>query len=88
MLGLGEGIDEVRTVLRDLRSAGCGILTLGQYLRPSLNNLPVERYYRPEEFDELRQEAMALAFRDVISGPRVRSSYRAGLPSAHGQTPR
>jgi len=77
MLGLGEGVDEVRTVLRDVRSAGCDILTLGQYLRPSLNNLPVERYYRPEEFESLRIEALGLGFLRVAAGPLVRSSYHA-----------
>jgi lipoic acid synthetase len=77
MLGMGEGIDEVRTVLRDLRSAGCDILTLGQYLRPSLNNLPVERYYRPEEFESLRNEGLGMGFRNVSAGPLVRSSYHA-----------
>lgn len=76
MLGLGEEGGEVRSVLRDLRGVGCDILTVGQYLRPSSRNLPVERYYRPEEFEALRREAMALAFREVVSGPMVRSSYR------------
>jgi len=77
MLGLGEGIDEVRTVLHDMRSAGCEILTLGQYLRPSVNHLPVERFYRPEEFAALRQEALTFGFFEVIAGPMVRSSYQA-----------
>lgn len=78
MLGLGEGMDEVRTVLQDLRLAGCEILTIGQYLQPSLNHLPVERYYRPEEFEQLRTEALDLGFHHVVSGPLVRSSYHAG----------
>ena len=82
MLGLGEGIDEVRIVLQDLRSAGCDVLTLGQYLRPSLNNLPVERYCRPEEFESLRNEALGMGFRSVVAGPLVRSSYHAAHYSA------
>lgn len=77
MLGLGEEQAEVETVLRDLRAAGCDILTLGQYLRPSLDHLPVERYVTPAEFAELRSAAMALGFRHVESGPLVRSSYHA-----------
>lgn len=77
MLGLGEGMDEVLSVLKDLRNAGCDILTLGQYLRPSLNHLPVERYCRPEEFRALRREALDLGFRHVVAGPLVRSSYHA-----------
>jgi lipoic acid synthetase len=77
MLGLGEGIEEVRTVLHDMRNAGCEILTLGQYLRPSVNHLSVERYYRPEEFAALRKEALTFGFLEVIAGPMVRSSYQA-----------
>ena len=84
MLGLGEGRDEVRSVLQDLWSAGCGILTIGQYLRPSLKHLPVEQYYRPEEFKELRAEALDLGFHNVVSGPLVRSSYHA---SRYGSEP-
>lgn len=77
MLGLGEEVGEVRSVLQDLRSVGCDILTIGQYLRPSPRNLPVERYYRPEEFGSLRNEALDLGFRRVAAGPLVRSSYHA-----------
>ena len=77
MLGLGEEMDEVRAVMIDLRSAGCSILTLGQYLRPSKDHLPLERYVTPDEFDALRKEAIALGFRHVESGPLVRSSYHA-----------
>jgi lipoic acid synthetase len=90
MLGLGEGTDEIRTVLQDLRSAGCDILTIGQYLRPSLNHLPVERYYRPEEFESIRSEALGLGFRGVAAGPLVRSSYHAsryGAGSAQNEQP-
>jgi lipoic acid synthetase len=77
MLGLGEERAEVESVLRDLRAVGCDILTLGQYLRPSLDHLPVERYVTPAEFAELRSAAMAMGFRHVESGPLVRSSYHA-----------
>jgi len=77
MLGLGEEIGEVMDVLRDLRSAGCDIVTLGQYLRPSRTHLPVERYVHPDEFAELGRAARALGFRHVESGPLVRSSYHA-----------
>jgi lipoic acid synthetase len=77
MLGLGEETAEVEGVLRDLRAVGCNILTLGQYLRPSREHLPVERYVTPAEFAELKSAAMALGFRHVESGPLVRSSYHA-----------
>ncbi len=86
MLGLGEGMDMVRPVLQDLLSAGCKILTIGQYLQPSLNHLPVERYYRPEEFEELRTEALGLGFDHVVSGPLVRSSYHAACYGAEPVT--
>ena len=77
MLGLGEETAEVESVLRDLRATGCDILTLGQYLRPSRDHLPVERYVTPAEFAELKSVAMAMGFRHVESGPLVRSSYHA-----------
>jgi lipoic acid synthetase len=77
MLGLGEETFEIESVLRDLRAVGCDILTLGQYLRPSRDHLPVERYVTPAEFAELKAEAMAMGFRHVESGPLVRSSYHA-----------
>jgi lipoic acid synthetase len=77
MVGLGESRDECREVMRDLRAAGCDVLTIGQYLRPSAGHLPIARYYRPEEFRELREEALALGFRHCESGPLVRSSYHA-----------
>jgi lipoic acid synthetase len=78
MLGLGEGLDEVRSVLHDISNAGCSGFTLGQYLRPGKNHLPVEKYYHPAEFDSLRKEALALGINRVVAGPLVRSSYRAG----------
>ena len=77
MLGLGETEDELINVFSDLRDIGCQILTLGQYLRPSPAHLPVERYVTPEEFQILRDRALALGFRHVESGPLVRSSYHA-----------
>jgi lipoic acid synthetase len=77
MLGLGETRDEVFAVLGDLRSTGCEVLTLGQYLRPSPAELPVERYVTPEEFTALGAEARQLGFAYVESGPLVRSSYHA-----------
>jgi lipoic acid synthetase len=77
MLGLGEQHDELTGVLRDLRGIECDILTLGQYLRPSKDHLPVERYVEPAEFADLKREALALGFHHVESAPLVRSSYHA-----------
>jgi len=77
MLGLGETDDEIATAMRDLRSAGCDILTLGQYLRPTRAHLPVARYVTPAQFDAYRDLGIAHGFREVFSGPLVRSSYRA-----------
>jgi len=77
MLGLGETADEVLDVLMDLRAANVDILTLGQYLQPSGDQLPVERYLKPQEFDLWKVDALALGFRHVESGPLVRSSYHA-----------
>ena len=82
MLGMGEAPDEVRRTLKDLRHAGCRILTLGQYLRPSLSQLPVERFIPPDEFDAWKIEALAMGFSQVASGPFVRSSYHAEELSA------
>jgi lipoyl synthase len=78
ILGLGETPDEVRTALADLHEAGCDIVTITQYLRPSARHHPVERWVRPEEFVEFAQHAEALGFAGVLAGPLVRSSYRAG----------
>jgi lipoic acid synthetase len=78
ILGLGETTDEVVSALRDLREAGCDLVTITQYLRPSPRHHPVERWVPPEEFDELAQRATELGFLGVLSGPLVRSSYRAG----------
>jgi len=91
LLGLGETEDEVRTTMDDLRSARVDLLTLGQYLRPTPNHLPVERWVPPDEFERYRQWGLERGFVEVASGPLVRSSYRAdrilegnnlGLPTA------
>ena len=78
ILGLGEADDEVAQALRDLHAAGCDLLTITQYLRPSPRHHPVERWVTPEEFDAWAHEAEAVGFLGVLSGPLVRSSYRAG----------
>jgi lipoic acid synthetase len=77
MLGLGETSEEVIQVMRDLRGHGVGILTLGQYLRPSPKHLPILRYVPREEFDELRTLGEEMGFTHVEAGPLVRSSYHA-----------
>ena len=82
MLGLGESFDEVVEVLRDLRAHGCDMLTLGQYLQPSLSHLAVDRFVPPEEFDRLAHIARELGFSNVASGPMVRSSYHADLQAS------
>ncbi len=79
MLGLGESLDEVRDVMRDMRGHNIEMLTLGQYLQPSRHHLAVERYVTPEEFDELRDDGETMGFSHVASGPMVRSSYHADL---------
>ncbi len=78
MLGHGESLDEVVQTLRDLRSVDCDRVTIGQYMRPSLDHLPVRTYWTPEEFDNLGKIATDLGFKQVRSGPLVRSSYHAG----------
>jgi lipoic acid synthetase len=77
MLGLGETDDEIGDAMRDLRAAAVDILTLGQYLRPTANHLPVRRYVHPDEFARYREQGLGLGFVEVVSGPLVRSSYRA-----------
>jgi lipoic acid synthetase len=77
MVGMGETAEEVREVMRDLRAAGCDILTLGQYLQPTKQHLPVSRFYHPDEFAAFKAEGLALGFAHVESGPLVRSSYHA-----------
>ncbi|GAA2831862.1 lipoyl synthase [Kitasatospora sp. CM 4170] len=78
ILGMGETREEVSQALADLVGAGCELITITQYLRPSLRHHPVERWVKPQEFVELQQEAEELGFAGVMSGPLVRSSYRAG----------
>jgi lipoic acid synthetase len=78
ILGLGEDRAEISGAMADLRSAGCELLTITQYLRPTPRHHPVARWVKPEEFVELREEAIRLGFAGVMSGPLVRSSYRAG----------
>ena len=75
---MGETREEVSEALRDLHDAGCDIITVTQYLRPSPRHLPVARWVRPEEFVEIKAEAEAIGFLGVLAGPLVRSSYRAG----------
>ena len=77
ILGMGETMDEAREVMRDLRSVGCDIMTIGQYLQPTREHLPVARFYDPSEFALLKEEGRALGFPHVESGPLVRSSYHA-----------
>ncbi len=77
MLGLGESYDEVLEVLRDLRGAGCSMVTIGQYLRPNARNIPVVEYITPETFESLREEALSMGFGFVASAPLVRSSMNA-----------
>jgi len=77
MLGLGETLDEVEQVMRDMRMHDVQMLTLGQYLQPSKHHLPVERFVHPEEFEQLRELGESLGFSQVASGPMVRSSYHA-----------
>ena len=82
MLGLGEQIDEVKAVMRDLQAHNCDMLTLGQYLQPSVDHLPVKRYVTPEEFEDLRIYGEEIGFTHVASGPMVRSSYHADRQAA------
>ncbi|MBL1066696.1 lipoyl synthase [Streptomyces sp. 7-21] len=78
ILGMGETREEISQALRDLHGAGCELITITQYLRPSVRHHPVERWVKPQEFVELREEAEEIGFAGVMSGPLVRSSYRAG----------
>jgi lipoic acid synthetase len=78
MVGLGETVTELLETMEDIRNTECDILTVGQYLSPSPRHLPIQRYYTPEEFDELKEAGTEMGFRHVESGPLVRSSYHAG----------
>jgi lipoyl synthase len=82
MLGLGESDAEVLAAMRDLRGVGVDLLTLGQYLRPTLHHLPVQRFVAPAQFDALREQALGYGFLECVAGPLVRSSYRAELALA------
>ena len=82
MVGLGEAPDEIVDAMRDLRRSACDLLTIGQYLRPSPQHLPVERFYHPEEFAELKRQGEAMGFVHVESGALVRSSYHAATQEA------
>jgi len=84
MLGLGETDEEILAALRDLRAAGCEIVTIGQYLRPSAGHLPIHKYYTPAEFTHFAEEGTAMGFRHVESAPLVRSSYHAREQSETG----
>ncbi len=86
MAGLGETEKEILAVMKELRTVGCEMLTLGQYLRPTLEHAPVARFYTPKEFEMLKQEALGLGFMHVESGPLVRSSYHAEEQAAHSPT--
>jgi lipoyl synthase len=77
MLGIGERTEEVTEVMRDARAVGCDILTLGQYLQPTNDHLPIDRYVHPDEFKMLKEQGLTMGFRHVESGPLVRSSYHA-----------
>ncbi|MBD3426775.1 MAG: lipoyl synthase [Candidatus Omnitrophica bacterium] len=77
MLGLGERPEEVLQTLRDLKEAGVDIVYIGQYLSPSADHWPIEKYYTPEQFESLKEECFGMGFRSVLSGPMVRSSYKA-----------
>jgi len=82
MLGLGEEKEEVLEVLKDLRAHNVSMLTLGQYLQPSVHHLPVKRFVTPAEFEEYKQIAEGMGFEQVASAPMVRSSYHADLQAA------
>jgi lipoic acid synthetase len=77
MLGLGEELEEILQTMKDLREVDCNILTVGQYLQPTVKHLPIRKYYTPEEFKQIKEQGMAMGFSHVESGPLVRSSYHA-----------
>ena len=78
MLGLGENLDEIKNTIVDLKKINCNQITIGQYLRPSLNHLPVKKYWEPEEFKYIEKFSKQLGFNKVSCGPLIRSSYHAG----------
>jgi lipoic acid synthetase len=77
MLGLGEELEEILQTMRDLREVDCNILTVGQYLQPTVKHLPIRKYYTPDEFNHIKEQGMSMGFSHVESGPLVRSSYHA-----------
>ena len=83
MVGLGESIEELLSVMDDLRQSDVDLMTIGKYLRTSMQHLPVERFYTPEEFERLKREGQARGFKHVESGPLVRSSYHAQEQYGH-----
>jgi lipoic acid synthetase len=83
MVGLGETAEEVEQTLKDLRAAGCSIVTIGQYLQPTHKHYPVAEYIHPTQFDKYRDVALALGFSKVESAPLVRSSYHAERHISH-----
>jgi lipoyl synthase len=87
IMGMGETLDEARETMRDLRAVGCDIITIGQYLQPTRDHLPVVRFYNPSEFARLKEEGLVMGFSHVESGPLVRSSYHAEQQVAPGMTP-
>ena len=78
MLGLGENLQEIKNTILDLKKVNCDQITIGQYLRPSLNHLPVKKYWRPDEFDYIKNFSVEVGFRKISCGPLIRSSYHAG----------
>ena len=86
IVGMGERQDELLETMADLRSVDCDLLTIGQYLRPSRKHLPIDRFYTPAEFDQLKEAGQAMGFKHVASGPLVRSSYHAGEQHAAAQS--
>ena len=78
MLGLGESLEEIKSTIEDLKEVNCNQITIGQYLRPSLNHLPVKKYWNPEEFKYIEKFSKQLGFNKVSCGPLIRSSYHAG----------
>ena len=86
MVGLGEDFSELLETFRDIADTGCDILTVGQYLAPTPRHIPIERYYTPDEFAQLKSEALSMGFRYVEAGPLVRSSYHAGRHTRSADT--
>ena len=78
MLGLGESLEEIKNTILDLKKVKCNQITIGQYLRPSLNHLPVKKYWEPKEFEYIEKFSKQLGFNKVSCGPLIRSSYHAG----------